>query len=515
MKKLFNVTGLCVPNLHYMADISSKIHKIEEMVDSGYYFTINRPRQYGKTTTLNELAQKLRTRYIVIKTSFEGVSDIMFSSEESFCSQLFNVFADSIEFIDAGTAAVLRKYQRDINSYNALSKAITDLVKEINTDVVLIIDEVDKSSNSRIFLKFLGLLRNKYLARSSGEDITFKSVILSGIHDIKNLKLALRDEKDARFNSPWNIAEEFRIDMSFSAMEIDAMLIDYIKNTGIEFDSALIAEEIYKLTGGYPFLVSKICKTIDEQLGKNWTEAGMLDAINTLVDEKNTLFDDIIKNLENAKELYNVVYNVAVLGQKMDTNTYADELGLMYGILDKGKDRKLKIHNKVFEILIYDYMIAKREREHGQLLSYKYRTEFVDKYGDLIMDIVLSKFQELMKAEYRDRDAKFIEREGRLLFLAFVKPIINGIGFYFVESQTRQDNRMDVVITYNRKKYIIELKIWHGELYEGKGLNQLAEYLDSQNQSKGYMVIFNFNRYKEYSQQWLKIGGKDIFEVMV
>ncbi|WP_268906370.1 hypothetical protein [Clostridium hydrogenum] len=43
--KEFNVTGLCIPQKHYMVDISLKLHKIIEMVDKGTYFTINRPRQ--------------------------------------------------------------------------------------------------------------------------------------------------------------------------------------------------------------------------------------------------------------------------------------------------------------------------------------------------------------------------------------------------------------------------------------------------------------------------------------
>ncbi len=49
----FNVTGVCVPHKHYMVDISGKIEQIMEMIDSGKYFTINRARQFGKTTTLS------------------------------------------------------------------------------------------------------------------------------------------------------------------------------------------------------------------------------------------------------------------------------------------------------------------------------------------------------------------------------------------------------------------------------------------------------------------------------
>jgi hypothetical protein len=50
--KKFNVTGTCIPEKHYMVDISEKLDKIISMIESDEYFTINRSRQYGKTTTL-------------------------------------------------------------------------------------------------------------------------------------------------------------------------------------------------------------------------------------------------------------------------------------------------------------------------------------------------------------------------------------------------------------------------------------------------------------------------------
>ena len=34
---------------------------------------------------------------------------------------------------------------------------------------------MDKSSNNQLFLSFIGMLRNKYLAREIEEDFTFKS----------------------------------------------------------------------------------------------------------------------------------------------------------------------------------------------------------------------------------------------------------------------------------------------------------------------------------------------------
>lgn len=81
-KKKFNVTGLCIPQKHYMVDISSKVEQIiEQYIENEEYFTINRARQYGKTTILEQLYQRLRTDYIVIDLSFEGKEDYFKSLE--------------------------------------------------------------------------------------------------------------------------------------------------------------------------------------------------------------------------------------------------------------------------------------------------------------------------------------------------------------------------------------------------------------------------------------------------
>ncbi len=75
------------------------------------------------------------------------------------------------------------------------------------------IDEVDQAGNQKLFLTFLGMLRRKYLARKS--EPTFQSVILAGVCDIKNLKLKIRPEVEHQYNSPWNIASDFMVNMSF------------------------------------------------------------------------------------------------------------------------------------------------------------------------------------------------------------------------------------------------------------------------------------------------------------
>jgi predicted AAA+ superfamily ATPase len=77
-----------------MVNIEGKLNQIMKMVTDGEYFTINRPRQYGKTTTLYLLENRLdkNNKYLVLSVSFEGIGDDSFHSERSFIEALLRQF---------------------------------------------------------------------------------------------------------------------------------------------------------------------------------------------------------------------------------------------------------------------------------------------------------------------------------------------------------------------------------------------------------------------------------------
>lgn len=64
-----------------------------------------------------------------------------------------------------------------------------------------------------------------------------------------------------------------------------------------------------------------------------------------------------------------------------------------------------------------------------------------------------------------------------------------------------EEKRFDIVITYNKKMYILELKIWRGEEYHKKGIIQLGEYLNQYNLEEGYLLIFDFRKENNLSRQ--------------
>ena len=260
MEKFFNVTGKCYKDKHYMVDISQRVAEIRKMVDRGEYFCINRGRQYGKTTTIQALTDLLEQDYCVFSISFEGSGDSSFATIESVGNYFFECLKEDIEFdLVVNISDKAKQFIMNLppmESEADISIAITNFCKTNNRPIVIIIDEVDQAGNYESFIKFLGLLRDKYL--KNGKLPTFYSVILAGVYDIKNLKLKMRPDAEHQYNSPWNIASEFKVNMDLMPDGICGMLEDYESDHHIGMDCAKMAQLLYDYTSGYPFLVSRL-----------------------------------------------------------------------------------------------------------------------------------------------------------------------------------------------------------------------------------------------------------------
>ena len=479
----FNITGLCVPRKHYMVDINDKLKKITELIDNSEYFVINLPRQYGKTTTLACLEQILKDEYIVASISFEGLGNKSFENEKNFCLNFMELIRKSLNLVSISDEYKEAWVNKDVDDFMKLNQHIDNMCK--SQKVVLMIDEVDKVSNNQVFLDFLSMLRAKYLKRELGKDYTFHSVIIAGVYDIKNIKLKMIKEgsysplstEDKIYNSPWNISAEFDTDMSFSSQEIESMLKDYQSENDVHIDINMISQKIYEFTSGYPFLVSNICKIIDEKLNKDWSENGILKAVKITVTRNYTLFDDLIKNLETYKELYNLLYSILIVGdyETFNIDNPIMNLANMFGYIKKEENGKVIVSNKIFEIRISNYFISK-----DSSMS-EFKNKFTGVFQDVMknnsfdMELCLSKFAEHYAEIFNEIDAPFLERHGRLLFLSYVRPLINGLGFYHIESQFTDHRRMDIVVDFNQEQFIIELKIWKGEIGKEKAYEQLTE----------------------------------------
>jgi len=524
--KQFNTTAVCIPSKHYMVDLSERVREIRKLVDDGKYFTINRARQYGKTTTIAILANELKQDYDVLSLDFQKISAASFKTEEkfvqAFCRQVL-ARGKKLPIPDT-VKEELQDYisrKEDKAVFDELFASLNEWCEVSGKPVVLIIDEVDTATNNQVFLDFLAQLRADYLGREDDPDEkTFQSVILAGVTDVKHLKGKIRDDGQHKENSPWNIAADFTIDMSLSEDGIRGMLDEYEADHHTGMDTGAIARSIREYTNGYPFLVSRICQLIDEDVSKKmslaeaWTGRGMDEAVKLLLSENNTLFQSLTKNLNNYPELKAAIRSILMEGTKLTWNPDQDEIVQMqmYGLI-RNDHNTVRVANRIFETRLYNLFLSEEEIKNnifareGELAK-----NIFLKDGKLNMCLIMERFIVTYTQVCGPLTDRFKEKDGREQFLLYLKPIINGTGNYYIEAQTRDQTRTDVIVDYLGQQYIIELKIWRGERYNAAGERQISEYLAYWNLNTGYMLSFNFNRKKEPGVKRVQIGDKVLFE---
>ena len=538
--KIFNTTGPCIPEKHYMVDLSSRLAQIKDMVDAGQYFVINRARQYGKTTTLFALKKFLKDSYVVLSLDFQGISSASFATEGSFIQSFARIIMDAKEFGNTPIPEQVLNAFAALNDEDVSKVKMDDLFRifsrwcgDSDKPIVLMIDEVDAATNNQVFLDFLAQLRNSYINRDTAGKPTFQSVILAGVTDIKNLRRKIRPDEAHRFNSPWNIAADFKIDMSFSADEIAGMLTEYEADHGTGMDIKAVAQEIYNFTSGYPFLVSRICQLIDREK-MPWSVEGVSEAVGMIIDDRSVLFESLMNKVKENTELSELLQKILFAGDEIAYNRYITAIddAEMYGFIKKD-GRKVAIFNRIFETLLYDFYLLSQSMDAMFQKGINEKSRFVID-GHLQMEVLLERFIVTFDDLYGEHSAKkrknlegqkiedteetgetFDEEEGRRRFLLFVRAVINGTGNYYIEARTRSQTRIDVVIDYLGEQFVVELKIWRGNAYNERGEEQLAAYLDDFHLKKGYMLSYNFNKAKTQGIRHIRLGDKELVEAVV
>ena len=297
---------------------------------------------------------------------------------------------------------------------------------------------------------------------------------------------------------------------------LDAYEADHL--TGM--NTAAMAKAIREYTNGYPFLVSRLCQLIDEEvsrevlLSESWTDRGLDEAVKRLLTENNTLFQSLTKSLNNYPEMKAAIRAVLMEGTKLTCNAQQDAIVQlqMYGLIQNDHNT-VKIANRIFETMLYNLFLSDEELKNnvffreGELA----RNQFVSD-GKLNMRLIMERFIITYAQVCGLLKERFREKDGREQFLLYLKPIINGTGNYYIEAQTRNQTRTDIIVDYLGQQYIIELKIWRGDRYNEAGEKQIIEYLNYWNLQTGYMLSFNFNRSKEQGVKRIQVGDKTLYE---
>ena len=147
----------------------------------------------------------------------------------------------------------------------------------------------------------------------------------------------------------------------------------------------------------------------------------------------------------------------------------------MFGLIrnDRGS---VRVANRIFETMLYNLFLSEEELKRNVFSREGdfAKNRFVSG-GKLNMRLILEKFIETYIQVFGPLKDRFKEKDGREQFLLYLKPIINGTGNYYIEAQTRDQTRTDVIVDYLGQQYIFELKIWRGERYNAEGEKQILD----------------------------------------
>lgn len=289
----------------------------------------------------------------------------------------------------------------------------------------------------------------------------FQSVILAGVYDVRNLKRKLRSDGEHKVNSPWNIAADFDIDMALSKSGIRDMLLEYGKDHDTEMDAGVMAGLLCDYTSGYPYLVSRLCKFMDEKIcakerSENkkivWNKERFLEAVRMLLSENNALFESLTGKLSDFPELNRMLSELLFSGKTISYHPAnpAMNLALMFGFI-KNEEGKAIPANRIFDTFLYNHFLSADEMHAS----------------------------DMYEASLQDKNLFVVD--GHL----------------------------------NMRRVMERFAVHFHELYGNCGESQLAGYLDDYGLNRGYLLSFNFNQNKQVGVHEMFVGGKVLIEAVV
>lgn len=487
--RYFNTFGPIDPQKHYFVPRTSLRNELIAQIDEGHYFTIFAPRQMGKTTLLRQLSDILaeNERYLPVLLDFEGFESL---SVERFLDAFFsNLRRTVIRRLRAlhhpqlaeVEAILTTEAPGDFLALRYLAEDLHDAAPD--SRLVLIVDEFDSIPQAAIS-DLLQTWRAIYL--NSDPPRSLHSVVLIGIQNIAALNLGR--------SSPFNIARQIRLP-DFSQAEVAYLLAQHTAESGQSFLLEAIAE-IYTQTAGQPFLVNRLAAITTEEVATDRTapitRAQVQRARDQLVRESNYNFETLQRHAAVYKEevlriLFGSIY-------PFTRNSPVVKTLEMYGIISETAEGNCQVANPIYERVLIDHFTPFEIGLSADILVNDHDFRPYAAAGALQMVTILSHFRQFV--ERRGREAFKVtampqEATGQYLLSAYLDVLMRQVGSETFVEVPSGPGRLDLIVVYQGQRYVVETKIWRGKAEFDKGVQQLADYLETENVQEGYFVVFH------------------------
>ncbi len=518
--RTFGTQGPVNPHDNYIVARSKETADFIERIKNGKYIVIFAPRQTGKTTFFQRALDTLTTQeqhYFPIQLNFEEAEDdtapdFYSGLYEDILEQIENVFEQRRESPPTALADFLENnngitdHRSMRRFFRQFAKLLSQQTPSVTQRVVLLIDEFDGIPRD-VLKGFLHSLRHIYVA---GKPRSPHSVGIVGVKNIRQLNY------DTSI-SPFNIQDEFVVP-NFTLEQVSELLTQYTDEVGQPFTPEVI-EMLHKQTAGQPFLVNRAAQILTEELDVPKTETITMHhftaAHQKLLLETNTNIAHLTTNVRKNRQFESLLMEIMTYEEGVRFNLHDDIISELttYGVIQNGADGTCQIVNPIY---LYHIMQAFTPTVNG--LERDYFAEdttgefqnYLTPQGYLEMARLLDNFKDFItRVGFKILQVPETPREyvGRHLLLTYLDSYVKAVGGVMSFEVPTGAGKMDLRITHNRRKYIVETKIWRGEVRYQTGKQQLAAYLKLEGVAEGYYVVFDHRQKPEPRVEMETVAG--------
>lgn len=499
--KRFGTQGPVHPTKNYVVSRAAELADFIMRVKEGRYVVIFAPRQTGKTTFFQRALDVFTDEepsYFPMPLNFEVYEDC---TPSVFYTGLYEDIREAIEDVFERRGEVfseaLTEFLENVKITDHLStqRFFRNFSRLLGDQrVILIIDEFDGIPREAV-RGFLRSLRRIYVSNS-----LLRCPYSVGIVGVKNITQLNYD----RSISPFNIQDEFNLP-NFTLEQIQELIGQYTNEVGQAFAPDVI-ESIHKQTAGQPVLVNRFAQILTEEMDIPKTEAITMshfsEAHVQILRGRNTNTEHLTTNIRRNPRFERLLMHIMERDEGVDFNLHDDIISELatYGVITEGPDGMCEILNPIYLyciLQVFKPLINGLEQEYFPEDTVDLCADYLTPAGEIEMDVLLDNFRDFIaRAGFRILQVPDTPQEsvGRHLLLAYLDEFVRRIGgMMHIEVQTGR-GRMDLLVTHNQQKYIVETKVWRGDRRYQAGKKQLAAYLKLEGTTKGYYVVFDHRR---------------------
>ncbi len=496
--RFFNTEGPVVAEDHYLLPPLQRldVEDVLALVRRRKYFVLHAPRQTGKTSVLLALADVLRAGgeyrcvYVNVEVAQSAREDVAAAIRAILNQLALEARLAGDPFLDGVWPGILDK----AGPHAALGEALSTWAEAAPQPLVLLIDEIDALVGDTL-LAVLRQLRGGHARRPRGFP---QSIVLCGVRDVRDYRIRPSDDHAMVLGgSAFNISAQSLRLQSFDRAEVDALLMQHTEQSGQTWTDAAMAE-IWNATRGQPWLVNALAydACFGSKAGRDRSHPVGVEAIHAarerLVARRVVHLDQLAHKL--GEERVRRVIEPLLAGTEYpdplpeDDLEYVRDLGLI------GRDDPVAIANP-----IYREVIPRNLTHSAQAMLTHDQARYVDARGELLLDALLSGFQDFFRQHAEHWVERFDYREAgpQLLLQAFLQRIVNGGGRIEREYGLGR-MRTDLLVVWpspggGESRRVIECKLLHGGLARTirDGVVQTLAYMDRCDAAEGHLVVFD------------------------